>query len=183
MGLFSTSISYFIFSGLHFVCFALALTVCGLYGKDLNNANHLAKYADSKWVSVVVADLQEAPCDADWPQVYAVVVGAMSAVTCVIYFIPFVLRKAGIIAAAWSFILFILWIAVFGIFGAVRERGHRGARDFMLTLASRTAVHQGGLRGRRRHPAHEERRLGGPGQRPALAHLVPGPAWLLVEAP
>ena len=49
------------------------------------------------------------------------VVGALSAVTCVIYFIPFVLRKAGIIAAAWSFVLFILWIAVFGVFGAVRE--------------------------------------------------------------
>ncbi len=51
MGFFSTSASYFAFSGLHLVCFALALTVCGLYGQDLNNAHHLHKYADSKWVS------------------------------------------------------------------------------------------------------------------------------------
>ncbi|GJN72291.1 membrane-associating domain-containing protein [Purpureocillium lilacinum] len=100
MGFFSTSASYFAFSGLHLVCFALALTVCGLYGQDLNNAHHLHKYADSKWV-------------------YAVVVGALSAVTCVVYFIPFVLRHVGIVAAVWSLILFILWIALFGVFGAL----------------------------------------------------------------
>ncbi|KND87951.1 hypothetical protein TOPH_07358 [Tolypocladium ophioglossoides CBS 100239] len=112
MGLFSTTLSYFLFSGLHFVCFALALTVCGLYGQDLNTANHLAKYADSKWVSAVSPTYTRRP-------VYAVVVGALSAVTCLVYFVPFVLRVAGIVAAAWSFILFILWIAVFGIFGAL----------------------------------------------------------------
>ncbi|POR33574.1 Uncharacterized protein TPAR_06269 [Tolypocladium paradoxum] len=100
MGLFSTTLGYFLFSGLHFVCFALALTVCGLYGTDLNTANHLDRHADSKWV-------------------YAVVVGALSAVTCVFYFLPFVLRHAGIVAATWNFILFILWIVVFGIFGAL----------------------------------------------------------------
>ncbi len=52
---------------------------------------------------------------------YAVVVGALSAVTCVVYFIPFVLRHVGIVAAVWSLILFILWIALFGVFGAVRH--------------------------------------------------------------
>lgn len=41
----------------------------------------------------------------------------MSAVTCVLYFIPFVLRVAGVVAAVWDFILFILWIALFGVFG------------------------------------------------------------------
>ncbi|PNY25235.1 Uncharacterized protein TCAP_04813 [Tolypocladium capitatum] len=97
MGLFSTTRSYFLFSSLHLVCFALALTVCGLYGKDLGTANH---HADSRWV-------------------YAVVVGTLSAVTCIVYSVPFVLRHAGIVATAWSCILFILWVAVFGIFGAL----------------------------------------------------------------
>jgi hypothetical protein len=53
-------------------------------------------------------------------QVYAVVVGSISAVTCVLYFIPFVLRVAGFVVAIWDFILFVLWIALFGVFGKVR---------------------------------------------------------------
>lgn len=52
-------------------------------------------------------------------QVYAVVVGALSAVTCLAYFIPLVLRIAGFVAPVWNFILFVLWIALFGIFGKV----------------------------------------------------------------
>lgn len=44
----------------------------------------------------------------------------MSAVTCTLYFIPFVLRVAGVVAAIWDLILFILWIALFGVFGKVR---------------------------------------------------------------
>lgn len=47
-------------------------------------------------------------------------VGSMSAVTCTLYFIPFVLRVAGVVAAIWDLILFILWIALFGVFGKVR---------------------------------------------------------------
>lgn len=39
--------------------------------------------------------------------------------TCVAYFVPPVLRQAGIAAVAWNFVLFILWIAVFGVFGSV----------------------------------------------------------------
>ncbi|EQK97406.1 hypothetical protein OCS_06881 [Ophiocordyceps sinensis CO18] len=52
-------------------------------------------------------------------QVYAVVVGALSALTCVVYFVPPVLRHAGIVAVAWNFVLFILWIAVFGVFASM----------------------------------------------------------------
>lgn len=48
------------------------------------------------------------------------VVGSISAVTCVLYFIPFILRIAGFIVAIWDFILFVLWIALFGVFGKVR---------------------------------------------------------------
>lgn len=98
MGCVSFTLSYIFFSVVHIVGFALALTVCGLYGKDLSRANEQDKYADSKWV-------------------YAVVVGGISAVTCLLYLIPFILRIAGIVAPIWDFILFILWIAVFGVFG------------------------------------------------------------------
>lgn len=47
------------------------------------------------------------------------VVGSISAVTCVVYFVPFILRIAGVVVAIWDFILFILWIALFGVFGKV----------------------------------------------------------------
>lgn len=98
MGAFNLATSYLLFTVLHLFCFILALTTCGLYGKDLQRAHHHGVYSDSKWI-------------------YAVVVGSMSAVTCVAYFIPFVLRVAGIGAAIWNLILFILWIALFGVFG------------------------------------------------------------------
>lgn len=52
-------------------------------------------------------------------KVYAVVVGALSAVTCAVYFIPALLRHSGVMGAAWNFVLFILWIALFGVFGSV----------------------------------------------------------------
>jgi hypothetical protein len=46
----SLSVSYFAFTALHLVCFALALTVCGLYGTDLQRAKHFDEYTNSKWV-------------------------------------------------------------------------------------------------------------------------------------
>ncbi|KZZ88509.1 hypothetical protein AAL_08067 [Moelleriella libera RCEF 2490] len=98
MGFFSTSVGYFAFTALHVACFALALAVCGLYGQDLDRARKAGSYSDSKWV-------------------YAVVVGALSAVTCLVYFVPVLLRHSGIVGAVWNFLLFILWIALFGVFG------------------------------------------------------------------
>jgi Zn-dependent protease len=98
MGLFDVAVSYMLFTVVHFFCFALSLAVCGLYGTDLQRANEAGVGADSKWV-------------------FAVVVGAMSAVTCVVYFVPFMLRLLGVFVAVWDFILFVLWIAVFGVFG------------------------------------------------------------------
>lgn len=44
------SATYIAFSVLHFICFALALAVCGLYGTDLQRANEFNKFVDSKWV-------------------------------------------------------------------------------------------------------------------------------------
>lgn len=55
-------------------------------------------------------------------QVYAVVTGGLSAVTCIAYFVPFVLRMGGIFAVVWDAILFVLWIALFGLFGRVSYR-------------------------------------------------------------
>jgi hypothetical protein len=49
------------------------------------------------------------------PQVYAEVTASISAVTAALYLIPFVSRIPFLFA--WDLILFILWIAVFGIFG------------------------------------------------------------------
>ncbi|KAF4974753.1 hypothetical protein FZEAL_8387 [Fusarium zealandicum] len=98
MGIKDMAFSYLLFSVLHFFCFVLALTTIGLYGTDIHHANQQGKYSDSKWV-------------------YGVVVGTISAVTCLVYFIPLVLRLGGIIIAAWDMILFILWIALFGVFG------------------------------------------------------------------
>lgn len=41
---------YILMAVLRFVQFALAITVCGLYGVDLHNATAAGKYSDSKWV-------------------------------------------------------------------------------------------------------------------------------------
>lgn len=96
MGLLGFTISYIGFSALHIVQFALAITVCGLYGVDLQRAHVEHKYIDSKWI-------------------YAEVVGAISALTAVLYLVPFILRFW--LVWAWNIILFILWIALFGVFG------------------------------------------------------------------
>ncbi|KAF6840715.1 hypothetical protein CPLU01_01086 [Colletotrichum plurivorum] len=96
MGLFGMAASYLAFSALHFFQLVLALTVCGLYAIDLQRARADGKYVDSKWV-------------------FAEVVGALSALTALLYFIPFVLRFAAVFV--WDSILFVLWIALFGLFG------------------------------------------------------------------
>jgi hypothetical protein len=50
-------------------------------------------------------------------QVYAEVVGGLSAFTAVLYFIPFMVRLPLIFI--WDTLLFFLWIVLFGIFGNV----------------------------------------------------------------
>ena len=82
---------------LRFFQFVLALTVCGLYGIDLHGAQKAHKYADGKWV-------------------FAEVVGALSAFTVLVYAIPFFKSYW---AFAWDWFLFILWTALFGIFGKI----------------------------------------------------------------
>jgi hypothetical protein len=85
------TLSFLLFSLLHFVQFVLAVTVCALYGIDLDRARRAGHPADGHWV-------------------YAEVVG-------VLYLIPAILRFA--LVWAWNLVLFILWIALFGIFGRV----------------------------------------------------------------
>jgi len=48
---FEFSLSYILLSIVRVLQFALAITVCALYGVDLDNARAQGKYLDSKWVS------------------------------------------------------------------------------------------------------------------------------------
>ena len=46
--------SYVLFSILHFAQFVLAVTVCGLYGVELDRARKAGAGADGKWVGTFV---------------------------------------------------------------------------------------------------------------------------------
>ncbi|OTB07333.1 hypothetical protein M426DRAFT_249242 [Hypoxylon sp. CI-4A] len=98
MGILGMTVSYLLFSVLHFAQFVLAVAVCGLYGIDLHRAHSEGKYIDGKWV-------------------YAEVVGGLAALTAILYLVPFILRFAAV--TIWSFVLFVLWIALFGLFGSM----------------------------------------------------------------
>jgi len=83
-----------------FIQMILAVAVIGLYAQDLNRAAKEGKYSDGKWV-------------------LATVVGSLSAVTALAYAVVLFLTSNLAVAVffAWDLILFILWAAVFGIFG------------------------------------------------------------------
>lgn len=99
------TLSWVLLAVLRLFQFALALAVCGLYGTDLHRAHNAGVYSDGKWV-------------------YAVVCGGLGAFTALMYMIPFVMKIP--FAFVWDTILFILWIALFGVFGQV------GLSDDML---------------------------------------------------
>ncbi|KAF6239155.1 hypothetical protein HO173_003028 [Letharia columbiana] len=82
---------------LRFLQFIFAVAVLGLYGTELSDArkNHTGDY--SKWS-------------------YAEVVGVLSAVTCLVYVLP---KVKSWWAFGWDLVLFILWVAVFGVFGKI----------------------------------------------------------------
>ncbi|KAI9832152.1 MAG: hypothetical protein M1819_004503 [Sarea resinae] len=99
----SSGLLGFIFRAtLRFLQFVLAIAVAGLYGQDLNDPKDIGKGAHPKWV-------------------YAEVVSGLSALTCAIYTIPLV---RAYIFFAWDTILFILWLALFGIFGKIYIHEH-----------------------------------------------------------
>jgi len=87
---------------LRFLQLVFALAVIGLYAQDLNKARKEQKYSDGKWV-------------------FATVVGSLSAVTALIFLIIPILISYWTVAIlfAWDSILFILWCAVFGLFGSM----------------------------------------------------------------
>jgi hypothetical protein len=89
---------YVLFSVLHVVLIILAATVAGLYGVDVGKGERPDGFGDSRWV-------------------FAIVVACLSALTAVLYLIPFVLRFMAV--WIWNLIMFILWIALFGVFGKV----------------------------------------------------------------
>lgn len=62
MGLFGMAASYLAFSVLHFFQFVLAVTVCGLYAVDLNNARSHGDYTDGKWVRLFPRFIRPTPC-------------------------------------------------------------------------------------------------------------------------
>lgn len=48
------NLAYCLFAFYRFLQFVLAITVCGLYGVDLNKADREGKYSDGKWVSFLI---------------------------------------------------------------------------------------------------------------------------------
>jgi len=52
-------------------------------------------------------------------QIFAEVVGGLSALTAILYMIPVVMRRAPPLLFAWDVIVFLLWVVLFGIFGKV----------------------------------------------------------------
>lgn len=104
MGLFdNTTKTHVVHATYRFLQFVLAITVCGLYGVDLAKAHKEGKYSDSKWV-------------------FAEVTASLSAVTAVLYIIPFLARIPFI--WIWDVVLSILWITVFGLFGKLYIHAH-----------------------------------------------------------
>ncbi|SPO03740.1 uncharacterized protein DNG_06423 [Cephalotrichum gorgonifer] len=92
----SLGTGYVLFSTLHVILIILAAVVAGLYGTDVGRGKRPDGFGDGRWV-------------------YAIVVACLSALTAALHLIPMVLRF--MLVWVWDFVLFILWIALFGIFG------------------------------------------------------------------
>ncbi|KAF2485107.1 hypothetical protein BDY17DRAFT_321975 [Neohortaea acidophila] len=90
--------------------FVLALTVAGLYGIDLHHAHEWDQQHPPS---------QQVGADPKW--VYAEVVAGLSAVACIVYGLPFFKSYW---AFAWDWVLFILWTALFGVFGRIYITAH-----------------------------------------------------------
>jgi len=88
---------------LRFLQFVFAITVAGLYGVDLARAHDAGVGADGKWV-------------------YAEVVAGLSAATVLIYGALFFVPSH--LLFAWDWVLFILWTALFGLFGNIYIHAH-----------------------------------------------------------
>jgi H+/Cl- antiporter ClcA len=96
-----------------------ALAVVGLYAQDLNKARKEHKYSDGKWVCLLNRHIANRSFLV--LQVFATVVGSLSAVTALIFMIlPIIVSYMTVaILFAWDIALFVLWCAVFGLFGSM----------------------------------------------------------------
>lgn len=79
-----SSVAWILHAILRFLQFVLAITVIGLYGAQLSNQRRHRGYGDSRWI-------------------YAEVVAALSAATCIVYMIPTLIRSY--LFFAWDVIL------------------------------------------------------------------------------
>lgn len=98
------SFAYICHSIFRIIQLILALTVCGLYGINLSNNDAW----QSRWI-------------------FAEVTAGLSAITALLYLIPYTLRIPYVFV--WDALLFLLWISVFGVFASmymnIDPHGHR----------------------------------------------------------
>lgn len=80
--------------------FILAIIIAALYGIDLAHSTKTSTHAGSEWI-------------------YAEVVAALSAITCIVHCFATVTRVGW---CTWDFVLFVLWMAQTGVFGNIYVR-------------------------------------------------------------
>jgi len=88
-------IGFIVHSVVRFFQFIFAITILALYGVDITNQRHANGHADGRWV-------------------YGLVVALLSAITALIFMVPFFKTYK---AFGWDVLLFFFWVIVFGIFG------------------------------------------------------------------
>lgn len=93
--------------------FTLAIITAGLYGADLSHSTKTSNHAGSEWI-------------------YAEVVAALSAITCIVHCFATVTRVGW---CTWDFVLFVLWMAQTGVFGNIYVRKDV-QRDYMHATGS-----------------------------------------------
>ncbi|KAJ5317490.1 hypothetical protein PENANT_c036G08971 [Penicillium antarcticum] len=131
--------SFMFVSALRFLQFVFGLTVIGLYGKDVHHDHSEKHIWRSQWV-------------------YALVTGFLATVTAGIHLtMPFLMRRVKHASGpnakwllpqfAWEFVVTVLWLALFGVFGkmyigvyAVESSSGSGKRDEAVTSTSTSSL-------------------------------------------
>jgi len=89
-------LSFIVHTVIRFFQFIFAITILALYGQDITGQrNTSGGHADGRWV-------------------WAEIVAGLSAVTALIFMVPFFKTYK---AFGWDALLFFFWVVVFGIFG------------------------------------------------------------------
>ncbi|KAI9820047.1 MAG: hypothetical protein M1826_001037 [Phylliscum demangeonii] len=110
--------------GIRALQLVLALAIAGVYGSDVNNARKQHRAVDSRWVASLRPTFSPS-LHANSIQVYAEVVAGLSALTSILYLIPFLSAYLNAsLFFAWDALLFIFWVAVFGAFGKLFLHRH-----------------------------------------------------------